>query len=175
MNQNPLQFLTTDNFILEAGFLRPPVAMRRHLRKLRTIGQIALAVRTGSITGSMVRSFAAECTTAFQRGSLLPHELGLAALAVALEACEDDFAEEYLFDLSRLNLPELRTAIGVARECLKGHLERPRTEVRTFNYPLRVTIKSGTLRIQSIHVHAVIQFVNRPARFPRRFSESNHA
>ena len=68
---------------------------------------------------------------------MLANETGLAALAVALETCPHEYAEQYLHDLAKLRLAEVGTAIRVARECLRERYLRPRTETRSFAYPVR--------------------------------------
>lgn len=127
-----LQTLASEAFAVKVGFLLPPLALRRQLQRFEAVRQIERAVREGAITETEVQEFTGDVVRHFQPGFLLPGELALAALAVALQFCPQDFAEEYLCHLARLNLAELRTAIRVARECLTARHARPKNQVKRF-------------------------------------------
>lgn len=129
-----LETLASEAFAVEVGFLLPPPALRRRLQRSSVVRQVAQAVRLGMITEADVRTFAEQMVRHFKPGYLLPGELALAALAVALEFCPQDFAEEYLCHLARLRLSELGTALRVARECLTFRLTRPKNEIRQFPF-----------------------------------------
>jgi hypothetical protein len=68
----------------------------------------------------MIRVFISSVMSEFSKGHLLPNDLALAALAVVFELRPTDFAEEFLCDLARLQLPEMTTSILVAREYLRN-------------------------------------------------------
>lgn len=132
-----LAALASDEFVIEIGFLLPPVALRRRLGRSRAVGEVARAVREGAITEAEVRAFTDSVAAEFRPGFLLPGELTLAAVAVALECCPQEFAEHYLCNLAQLRLSELGTAVRVARECLTARHVRPKNEVRQFTFPDR--------------------------------------
>lgn len=149
MTHPVLSRLFSEEFFLEVGFLLPPAALRRHLQRLRWVRSIHVAVRLGAIRGEHVRAFATEATRDFRPGELLANEAGLAALAVALESCPYEFAEEYLHELARLRLAEVGTAVRVARECLRARYSRPKTEARRFAYAIRTRrVSSGLVATQ---------------------------
>jgi hypothetical protein len=62
-----------------------------------------------------------------RRGECFPHDLALAALAVALEYRPTPFAKEYLRDLSRLRLAEMSTSVRLAQECLAHSRQQAET------------------------------------------------
>ena len=115
MNSSPLEALVSEAFQDSIGFEPPPKALRRLLQRHRFVRQANAAVRRGQVGERDVRTFAARLASEHRAGVRLPGDVALAALAVALESCREEFAEEYLCDLSRLSLPELTAAIHVAR------------------------------------------------------------
>ena len=130
-----LDQLRQDSFVESVGFLLPPAPLRRALQRIPVVQLVHSAVRRGQITERMVREFSASLAAEYQPGKLLPGDLAMAALAVAMESSQQDFAEEYLCDLARLQLTELPNAIRVARECLKARCTLPKTQIRIFDYP----------------------------------------
>ena len=112
--------LKPDILFSSLGPLPPPAVLRRALQRVPDVVRAAWALRRGQITERMVREFVAAATSEYQRGRQLPSDATLAALAVALEPCGREFADEFLHDLARLKLAEMPTSIRVARECLKS-------------------------------------------------------
>lgn len=127
--------LTTDEFNDRVGFILPPAPFRRVLQQTPEVRRLEVALRFGQVTATMVRAFTDQLLSAFRSGEAFPHDVALAAIAVALEHWNDAFAEEYLIDLARINRPEFRIATRIARECLKARFSFPRTQVKTFVYP----------------------------------------
>ena len=154
MNHSFLNQLLSEPFRAEVGFLLPPAALRRRLQRLSLVRDVHLAVRVGIVRCEHVRAFVTEATRDFRAGELLPNEAALAALAVALETCPQDFAEQYLLDLAKLKLAEVATAARVSRECLRARYSRPKTQTLQRAFPVppdrvrveRVTTRRGTRR-----------------------------
>ncbi len=107
--------------------------MRRLLRRTSEVAAVRQALREGAITEDTIRGFVSILVQDLRIGQQLPHELALAALAVALETRPTDFVEEYLYDLSRLRLAELSMCIRVARECLKYRTAVAQNKTRNFS------------------------------------------
>ena len=79
---------------------------------------VGSALSSGLITEAAVRLFAERLLKDLQRGVLFPHDLTLAALAVALAERYTPFADEYLHGLAGLQAAEMPFATRVAREVL---------------------------------------------------------
>ena len=103
-----LNRLKTDAFDCSIGFHHTPSAVRRRLLMSRDVRHLAAALRFGAITENMIRELVSSIMSEFSRGRRLPNDLALAAIAVVLELAPTDFAEEYLHDLARLKLAEMR-------------------------------------------------------------------
>ena len=142
MSNALLDRLKPDALFSSLGPLPPPAVLRRALQRVPDVARVAWALRRGQITEQMVREFAATATADWQRGQQLPCDVTLAALAVALEPCGQEFADEFLCDLARLKLAEMGTSIRVARECLKARYVLPKNEVRRFKFPLSFRVRS---------------------------------
>lgn len=137
MTSSLLERLKSDEFNLSVGFLHTPAAVRRSLLKSHHVRLVAAALRYGAITEVMIREFVSSIMVGFSRGRRLPNDLALAALAVVLERRPTDFAKEYLYDLARLEIAEMRTSISVARECLKILCSVPKHQAKSFTFPSR--------------------------------------
>jgi len=114
-----LEHLRSDDFLYHRSFLiiLPPSSMRHVLQGSSFVQDINNAVKSGEITESDIREFATSINV--KRGELCSDDLALAALAVALEDVETDFAHEYINDLAALNICEISTGKYVAREILR--------------------------------------------------------
>jgi hypothetical protein len=142
--------LGTDEFNDDIGFVLPPVAMRRKLRRSPAVSDVNTALRYFQITIAEVRDFVSSLLMDFRPGEVFQHDIALAALAVAMEDWPNPFAEEYLLDLARVCRSEFRSSFRVARECLKARYEFPRTQVKTSRYPQRTATEKPvprTLRV----------------------------
>jgi hypothetical protein len=91
------------------------------------------ALQSGEVTEDTLRVFSATLLRDLEYGRRFPHELAIAAMAVALESRPTPFAEEFVMDLARLELPELPVAIRVARECCRELLRHPSTRTEVFS------------------------------------------
>jgi len=130
-----LERLKTDYFNFSVGFHHSPAAVRLSVLKTRDVRHLAAALRFGAVTETMIRDFVSSIVSEFSKGRRLPNDLALAAIAVVLELRPTHFAEEYLHDLARLNLAEMRTSINVARECLKNKCSVPKHQAKSFTFP----------------------------------------
>jgi len=125
-----LDGLLSDDFIAEVGVVSSPRGLRRAIYKSDRVAVLRRAISCGSITETDIRQFTERLMKDFSRGEKFPHELALAALAIALENRRTEFAEEYLLDLARLNIVEMSLAPGVARDSVRHWRQLPRTRVR---------------------------------------------
>ena len=119
MSAQVLEELTSEEFAIRLAFLSTPSAMRACLRKSSEVARVIQALQQGAVTEEGIRRFVSRLFEDLRAGERFPHEVAIAALAVALENRATHLAETYLHDLARLQLAELGLAIRVARECLK--------------------------------------------------------
>jgi len=133
MSMSVLRELLSDEFELAVGFVGTPSAAHWLLGRMPQVRAIRQSLRQEALTDETIRRFASGLLWDLRRGERLPHELAIAALAVALEMRPTDFAEEFLRDLSRLKLAEMSLCIRVARECLARRVAIARTTERKFN------------------------------------------
>ena len=131
MSAGVLDRLASEEFALAAGFLSTPSSLRQSLRHAKEVHEIHDALKQGAIDDDTLREFVSRLMQDFRRGERFPHQLALAALAVAVERRPTDFAEEFLHDLARLQIAELSTAIRMARECLKHRTSVAATTAKT--------------------------------------------
>ncbi len=132
MGAKVLEDLKSDEFELSVGFLSTASALRRFLGRTGEIAAVRQALKEGAITEDTIRQFVSVLTRDVCIGSRLPYEIAIAALTVALETRTTDFAEEFLRDLSSLELAEMSLCIRVARECLKHRANIAHRESRVF-------------------------------------------
>lgn len=132
MSAKVLDDLRSDEFELSVGFLSTASALRRFLARSGEVAAVRQALKEGAITENTIRKFVSVLMRDLRIGSRLPSEIAIAGLAVALETRATHFAEEYLHDLSRLELAEMSLCIRVARECLKHRVNIARRETRVF-------------------------------------------
>jgi hypothetical protein len=132
MSLNVLEQLKSDEFAVGVGFLSTPRSLRQFLTRSREVLAVREALRQGAISEDAIRRFVSSLMADFRRGERFPHELALAALAVALETRPSDFAEEFVQDLARLDLEELSLCVRVARECGQQRAFVSRQAVKVF-------------------------------------------
>jgi hypothetical protein len=142
-----LERLKSNEFEVAIGFLHTPASVRKALLNSLDIRRLALAFRCGEVTDEMIREFVSSIVGGFSKGRRLPNDLALAALAVVLEIRPTKFAEEYLHDLSRLRLAEMKISTHVACECLRNRYLVPKHESRSFGFPRRVQGTPRLLRV----------------------------
>ena len=133
MAHQVLEALKTDEFALRFSYISSPRAIHRALQRSKDVEMLQLALQTGEITEETLRGFSAALLRDLEYGRRFPHELAIAAIAVALEARPTPFAEEFVMDLARLELPELPIAIRVAREACRELLRLPSNKTKAFS------------------------------------------
>lgn len=74
--------------------------------------------QNGSISETGIRNFVNGLIKEFKHGEKFYYDLTLATIAAAMEKCFTVFADEYLYDLSKLEQTELKIASDVAKVCL---------------------------------------------------------
>jgi hypothetical protein len=119
MSYELLERLKAEDFAVSVGFLLPPRALRSQLHARSEVQDVSAALANGGLKEHAVREFVTSLLAGLCNGERFPHDLTLAALAVALEARPTEFAREYLQDLADLDVAEMSSSIHVARECLK--------------------------------------------------------
>ncbi len=133
MTSSILEKLTTDEFAVTFSFVSNPRAVCHALRRSEYVENLRLALSSGEVTEEAIRSFSATLLRELEYGKRFPHELALAAIAVTLEIRSTPFAEEFVFDLARLDLAELPIAIRVAREACQERLKYPANKSKCFS------------------------------------------
>jgi hypothetical protein len=133
MSVKLLNALTCEEFGVKVGFLLPSRALRRVLKHRPEVRGIEKSLAEGGLSEGAIRDFVSTCMSDLRRGERFPHDLALAALAVALENRQTALAKAYLRDLSRLKLAEMTTSIRVARECLEHSRQHAETIVSSYN------------------------------------------
>lgn len=93
-------------------------ALKAFLKYRPEVVGLRKAIEAGEVTQTDIEEYVAELLRSFSSGKKFAHEIDLAAISMALETFPGSFAEEYLEDLSRLQIQELALAPRVARLCL---------------------------------------------------------
>lgn len=127
-----LRRLTSDDFVASLACVATPGGLRRALSRREEVLLVRRAIAQGEVTESSIRRFVSDLLCDFKRDERFPHEVALAAIAVAVEKRVTDFVEEFMLDLARLKLAELPLAIRVARECLKFRASLTRNQRITY-------------------------------------------
>jgi hypothetical protein len=125
MSVELLEALKGDDIQARAGVISGPVALRDFFESRDEVRQLALALKSGSIDETTLRGFVAGLLQDLQTGVLFPHDLTLAALAVAIEDWDVPFAEEYLSGLAGLKSAEMPYGPRIAGEMLSRRLSPP--------------------------------------------------
>lgn len=136
MSASLLEELAAEEFAIRLAFLSTPSALRACLRKTPEVNEVIQALGQGVITEEGIRAFVSVLLEDLRVGERLPHEIAIAALAVALETRPTNFAEEFLRDLSSLRLAEMGLAIRVANECRKRRVSIAQHTSRDFDLRL---------------------------------------
>lgn len=126
-NMDTLNNLLTDQFVASLGFYSTPKGLYRALAGNEFVDDLILSIQTGQVTTDSIRSFVTEITRTFHRGEKFANENILAAICVALEELPNDFAEEFLIDLARVNVIEFPLAPKVAVICLSNLFRSPKS------------------------------------------------
>jgi len=122
MVHHVLENLRTDEFAVRFSLVSNLRAVHRALQRSKEVEELRSALCTGEVTEETLSVFTTSLLKDFEGGKRFPHELALAAVAVALETRPTPFAEEFVLDLARLELAELPIAIRVARKACQERL-----------------------------------------------------
>lgn len=113
-----LSSLVSHEFLDAIGVVTSASALYRLLRGEPLVRALRKCLASGELSEDGVRRYVAGLSRDFQSGTQFPHEIALAAIAVALESWNSSFADEYLRDLARLRrVSEFELAPGVADRC----------------------------------------------------------
>jgi len=127
-----LQKLLSDDFYTGVGVMSSTRALRRCLYQSETVDELRRAIAGGIITENAIENFVNQLMKDFDRGKQFPHELPLAAIAVAIEDRKTKFTEDFLLDLARLNkITEMSISPKVAGASLKRWYRIPRVSIST--------------------------------------------
>jgi hypothetical protein len=143
---NLLERLQSDDFQVPILFAPTPLAVYKMLLREPLVLELRRDLAQGAITDSVVREFVVYLMKDLHRGQRFPHDVVLAAIAVAMESRATEFAEQYLTDLAKLRTAEMALSIRVARECLKNRVGT-RSKVTTLG---SVSPKLGVLSYEDL-------------------------
>lgn len=114
MSANVLEFLASDDFVLSLGTYSTAESLRRGLLRSRHVRGLREGLARGRITEDSIRRLTGRLLLDFRRGESFRHETALAAIAVALETWNSDFACDFLIDLARTKITEFALCRRVA-------------------------------------------------------------
>lgn len=127
-----LQKLLSDDFYTGVGVISSARALRRCLYQSESVDELRRAIAGGVITENSIENFVNQLMKDFERGKQFPHELPLAAIAVAIEDRKTKFTEDFLLNLARLNkITEMSISPEVAGASLKRWYCIPRVRIST--------------------------------------------
>lgn len=123
LDRSPLELLSAlgSDDILELGMVvSTPEALAVLLKRRPEVLELRRTLDRGSLTLGQLRHFVANVVQRFEPGKKFVGDVTLCALAVALESHASRFAEDYLRELSCLQLGELPMSPRVARVALRS-------------------------------------------------------
>ena len=118
MGAGVLEGLLSEELLASASAISGAPALRQFFAGREEVQALGAALSCDSITETSIRLFSERLLKDLQRGVLFPHDLTLAALAVALAERYTPFADEYLRGLAGLQAAEMPLSTRVAREVL---------------------------------------------------------
>jgi hypothetical protein len=118
MPENVLDRLLSEELQASAGGHSTVSGLRLFLVHRREVQEVSEGLRLGTITPDAVRDFVAARMKDLRPRALFPHDVTLAALAVAMTQWNVPFADEYLREMATLKLAEMPLSPRVAEEVL---------------------------------------------------------
>jgi hypothetical protein len=115
---NAFRDLQNEDIRTKGSVISTAEALRAFLQYRSEVISLRRAIERGEITPNDIKDYVHELFRSFSTGIKFAYEIDLAAISMALETFPGPFAEEYLKDLSRLQIRELPLAPRVARLCL---------------------------------------------------------
>lgn len=144
-----LNKIKSEDFIIDLGYQLPARPMHKVLSERSETLMFRESYQNGSIEEQEIKNFVYDLLKDFKYGENFYNDLTLATIAVALEKCYTDFAKEYLYDLSKLELTELKLAAEVAKVCLMERERYPSNLYKHYktgvDYDLGSTIRVSIL------------------------------
>ncbi len=131
---NVLEKIKTEEFVIDLGYQLPAKPMHKLLSGCPETLKIREGYQNGSISEVEIRDFVQGLLKEFKFDEKFYYDLTLATIAVALEKCYTNFADEYLYDLSKLELTELKIASDIAKDCLMEKEKLPLTIYKKDKY-----------------------------------------
>jgi hypothetical protein len=136
--------LASDEFRQHHGWIGVASALRTSLRTAPEVQEVREAIESGVASEPGLHRFVKQRVhEEFVPGFSSALQVLLAAVAVICEDRSTKMAQDYLSDLSRLELPELMMASNVGRICLRRrHVKLRLTLCRTY-YVRTASTRSG--------------------------------
>jgi len=116
------------------GYQLPAKPMHKLLCGCPETLKIREGYQNGSFSEVEIRDFVQGLLKEFKFDEKFYYDLTLATIAVAFEKCYTNFADEYLYDLSKLELTELKIASDIAKVCLMEKEKLPLTIYKNDKY-----------------------------------------
>ena len=138
-----LEKIKTEEFITDLGYQLPARPMYKLLSGCPETLKIREGYQNGSISESEIKDFVQGLLKEFKFDEKFYYDLTLATIAIALEKCYTDFANEYLYDLSKLELTELKIASDIAKVCLMEKEKLPSNSYKYYKNKSEVTEEFG--------------------------------
>jgi len=127
-----LERIESEKFIFSVGFELTPNALYKVLLRTEERAELMTSYKAGIITDTMLRCYIQRLLRGFKVGQRFTHDITLSFLSVALEPFSTRFADEFIRDLSKLDVSELSISTKVAKLCLAKRDLLPKTEYRKF-------------------------------------------
>lgn len=109
-----LDQLASDDLFVSCAPIATADALYAILARRDEVGRLRKEISDGTITGDLLKQYVGDLLGAFRRGTRLPGELSLCAVAAALAAVPTDFAHAFLNELSAVRVAELPMAGRIA-------------------------------------------------------------
>jgi len=140
---NILNKIKSDKYIIDLGYQLPAIPMYKILIKRPETIMLRESYQNGSISETGIRNFVNGLIKEFKHGEKFYYDLTLATIAAAMEKCFTVFADEYLYDLSKLEQTELKIASDVAKVCLMEKEKLPSNSYKYYKNKSEITEESG--------------------------------
>ncbi len=132
VSHKTLQGLLSSDLDVQASLAGSSAALYGMLASSPSVRELRRALNSGEVLENEIREFTNVLLSSFCAGVLFEHDVVLAAIAVALCRWNTEFAEEFIIDLARLQNPEFRRSITVARIAAEHLYEKSETIYRNF-------------------------------------------
>ena len=127
-----LERIKSTDYIFSLGVQLPPKAMYKILKNENETNILRILYQSNALTDIEIKEFVNDLLKEFRYGEKYFYDLTLASIAVALEDCYTNFADEYISDLSKLSQTELKTSTEIAKICIEKRLASVQNHIRVF-------------------------------------------